>query len=111
MLVEISLFEEISFYNLFIHSFILDTSIASLQVHYYSEALPTTALILCVGVGTPKRYRQLQVKDLPKVPTWWPERDSNQRFSGRKAPNLPLSHDTPQMPVMEAQQKFDRSFS
>jgi len=28
------------------HSFILDISIA-LQVHKYSEALPTTALILC----------------------------------------------------------------
>src|SRR6218665_1974849 len=30
-----------------IHSFILDISIAPLQVHYYSEALPTAALILC----------------------------------------------------------------
>jgi len=30
-----------------IHSFIPDISIAPLQVHYYSEALPTTALILC----------------------------------------------------------------
>src|SRR6218665_853105 len=29
------------------HSFILDISIAPLQVHYQSEALPTTALILC----------------------------------------------------------------
>ena len=28
-------------------SFILDISIAPLQVHYYSEALPTTAFILC----------------------------------------------------------------
>jgi len=28
------------------HSLILDISIAPLQVHYYSEALPTTALIL-----------------------------------------------------------------
>jgi len=30
-----------------IHSFIPDISIAPLQVHYYSEALQTTALILC----------------------------------------------------------------
>ena len=30
-----------------IHSFILDISIAPLQVHYYSEPLPTTALRLC----------------------------------------------------------------
>jgi len=32
--------------TVFIHSFILDISIAPLQVHYYSEALPNTALIL-----------------------------------------------------------------
>ena len=30
-----------------IHSFIPDISIAPLQVHYYSEAISTTALILC----------------------------------------------------------------
>jgi len=30
-----------------IHSFIPDTSKAPLQVHYYSEALLTTTLILC----------------------------------------------------------------
>jgi len=30
-----------------IHSFIPDISIAPLQVHYYSEVLSTTALILC----------------------------------------------------------------
>jgi len=30
-----------------IHSFIPDISIATPQVHYYSEALPTSALILC----------------------------------------------------------------
>src|SRR6218665_41606 len=30
----------------FIHSFIMAISIAPLQVHYYSEALPTTARIL-----------------------------------------------------------------
>jgi len=29
------------------HSFIPDISIVPLQFHYYSEALPTTALILC----------------------------------------------------------------
>jgi len=28
------------------------------------------------------------VKDLPKVPTWWLEWDSNLRPSRRKAPNL-----------------------
>src|SRR6218665_72723 len=47
----------------------------------------------------PKRYRQLRVKDLPKVHTWrLLEWDSNLRPSGRKAPNLPLSHHAP--PVM-----------
>jgi len=41
------------------------------QVRYYWEALPTTALIAyCVGVNTPKGYRQPWVKDLPKVPSW-----------------------------------------
>ena len=34
------------------HSFIPDISIAPFQVHYYSEALPTTALILCWGYQT-----------------------------------------------------------
>jgi len=33
--------------KLVIHSFIPDISIAPLQVHYYSEAFPTKALILC----------------------------------------------------------------
>ena len=36
------------------HSFILAISIAPLQVHYYSEALPTTARILYRSF-TPKR--------------------------------------------------------
>jgi len=30
-----------------IHSFIQDISMVPLQAHYYSEALPLTALILC----------------------------------------------------------------
>ena len=29
----------------------------------------------CDRVNTPKRYRQLRVKDSPKVPTWWLEWD------------------------------------
>src|SRR6218665_921893 len=64
-----------------LHSFIQTISIAPLQVPYYSEALPIQHKY-CVGVNTPKCHRQLQVKDLPKVPTWWQERDSNQRPSG-----------------------------
>src|SRR6218665_2957802 len=49
------------------YSFISDISIAPLQVHYYSEVLPTTALIYCVGVNTPKHYRQLRVKVTKKI--------------------------------------------
>src|SRR6218665_952647 len=79
-----------------VYSFIHDISKAPLQVHYYSEDLPTQHGY-CVGVGTPKRYRQLRVKDLPKVPTWWLEWDSNLRPSGRKALNLPLSNHTPKL--------------
>jgi len=36
-----------SFIHSFIHSLIPDIYIAPLQLHYYSEALTTTALILC----------------------------------------------------------------
>src|SRR6218665_1533755 len=39
--------------------------------------------VFCL-IYTPKRYRQLQVKDLSKVPTRWLERNSNPRPSGRK---------------------------
>src|SRR6218665_4198193 len=40
----------------------------------------------------PKRYRQLQVKDFPEVPTWRLERDSNPRPSGRTASSQPMRH-------------------
>jgi len=62
----VQVWQRLKLYLLLVHSFILDISIAPLQVHYYSEALPTTALILC-RVSMSKRYRQLRVKDLPKV--------------------------------------------
>src|SRR6218665_1045784 len=48
------------------------------------------------SIYTLKRYRQLQVKELPKVPTWRLERDSNPRPSGRKASSLPMRHQAPQ---------------
>ena len=48
--------------------FISIISIAPLQVHYYSETLPTQHRY-CVGVNTPKRDKQLRVKDLHKVHT------------------------------------------
>src|SRR6218665_1132599 len=75
-----------------LNSFIPYISIASFQVQYYSEALPTT---VCVGAYTPKRYGQRRVKYLPKVPMWRLEWDSNLRSSRRKAPNLPPSYHTP----------------
>src|SRR6218665_1485389 len=72
-----------------------------LFVHFYSafnsqpelfRSAPDHSNWHCVGVYTPKRYRQLQVKDLPKVPTWRLDRDSNPRPSGRKASTLPMRH-------------------
>ena len=57
-----------------------------------SEAPPAATVWHCVGVYLPKRYRQLQVKDLPKVPMWRLERDLNPRPSGWKASTLPMRH-------------------
>jgi len=45
----------------------------------------------CVGVNTSKRNKQLWVNDLPNVPTWRQDWNSNPRPSGRKALKLPLS--------------------
>ena len=83
----------------FIRSFILNISIAPLQVHYYSEALQLQHWY-CVGVNMPKRYMQLWVKDLPKVLKWQLERDLNLQPSGRKALCLPLSHHAPHIFVI-----------
>src|SRR6218665_2915414 len=70
--------------------------------HFYSassgqlllRSAPDTAQILCRSF-TPKRHRQLRVKDLPKVPTWRLERNSNPRPSDRKALTLPKRHYVP----------------
>jgi len=59
------------------------------------KGAPDTMRILCRSF-TPKRHRQLRMKDLPKVPMWRLERDSNLRPFGRKASNLPTSHHAPQ---------------
>src|SRR6218665_410846 len=53
-----------------------------IQANFYSASssplllrgAPDTAGILCRSF-TPKRHRQLRVKDLPKVPAWRIERD------------------------------------
>src|SRR6218665_1130815 len=67
---------------IFIHSFIhsgyfYSTSSSPLLL----RSAPDKARILCQSF-TPKRHRQLQVKDLPKIPTWRLERDLNPRPSG-----------------------------
>jgi len=74
-------------YSYFIHS-----------DHFYSasssplllRSTPDTAQILCRSFK-PKSHKQLRVKDLPKVPLWRLERNSNPR------PSLPMSHHIPQI--------------
>src|SRR6218665_1021894 len=83
--------------QLCIHSFIHAIYVAPLQVHYYSEVLPTQHGC-CAGVScrsTTGNYKS--VKDLPKVPAWWLERDSNLQPFRRMASNLLMSHYTPQI--------------
>src|SRR6218665_1172445 len=58
-----------------------------------------------VGVNKPKHYRQLRVKDLPKVPTWRLEWDSNLRPSGRKALNPTTEPTRPTVPRHEGNRK------
>src|SRR6218665_166042 len=73
-------------FNSFIHS-----------DHFYSasssplllRSAPDTARILCQSF-TPKRHRQLQVKDLTKVPTWRLERESNPRLNAIDSTNAPV---------------------
>src|SRR6218665_2362287 len=77
-----------------IHSFIHSGYFNSTSSSYLGLLLrvaPDTARILWRSLMS-KRQRQLRVKDLPKVPTWRIERDSNPRPFGQKATNLPMSH-------------------
>ena len=59
-----------------------------------------TARILCRSF-TQKRHRQLWVKDLPKVPTWRLERESNPRPSGWELSTQPMRHHFPQLRVSQ----------
>src|SRR6218665_2202062 len=62
----------------FIHScYFYSTSSSPLLIRGISD----TAQILCQSF-MPRRHRQLRVKDLPKVPTWWRELDLNLRPFG-----------------------------
>src|SRR6218665_737242 len=81
-----------SFIYSFIHSFYFySTSSSPLLL----RGAPDTARIVRRSF-TPKRHRQLRVKNLQKVPTGWLEQDSNPQPFGRNATNLPMSHHTPQ---------------
>ena len=70
--------------------------------HFYSASsspllfrnAPDTARILCRSFS-PKRQRQLWVKDLPKVPAWRLELGSNPRPSGWKLSTQPMRHHVP----------------
>src|SRR6218665_1645917 len=50
-----------------------------------------------------RSYRQLRVKDLPNVPTWRLEVESNQRPSAPKAPDTTTQPTTPLKPQVRLQ--------
>ena len=81
--------------KLLFHSFIQTISIAPLPVRFLLRSAPDSVRILCRSF-TPKRHRQLSVKDLPKVPTWRLERESNPWPSGWKLSTQPMRHHVPQ---------------
>jgi len=71
--------------------------------HFYSA--PSSPLLLrgapdystdTVSEFHAEAHRQLQVKDLSKVPTWRLERESNPRPSGWKSSSQPRRHHVPQ---------------
>src|SRR6218665_225892 len=84
----------------FIHSFIQAIYIAPLKS---ATTQKCSRLYQCTDTvpekrsqhitDTPKRHRQMPVKDLPKIPTWWQERDSNphppEGFDSTNAPPGP----------------------
>src|SRR6218665_200404 len=74
-----------SFIHSFIRSFIQAISIATLQVRYYSARI----LVPEFHAEAPQT---IAIKNLPKVPTWRLEEDSDPRPSGRKASTLPMHH-------------------
>ena len=83
----------LAFLNKFIHSGYFYSASSS---RILLRSAPDTARILCRSF-TLKRHRQLPVKDLPKVPTWRLDRNSNSRPSGRKASTLPMRPHVPQI--------------
>jgi len=68
----------VGFIHSFFHSgYFYSTSSSQLLL----RGAPNTARTLCRSF-TPKRHRQLRVKDLPKVPIWW--LDSNVRCGSKR---------------------------
>ena len=76
--------------NAFIHSFqiFLQLLLMSTTTQRYSQLQHW----YCVKVNMLRCYRQLRVKDLPKVPTWFEP-------TGHKAPSLPLSLHAPYIQI------------
>src|SRR6218665_678571 len=70
--------------KLFIHSGYYFYSTSSCPLLF--RGAPNTAWILCRSF-MPKRYRQLRVKDLLKIPTWQPEWDSTPLSKGDRSTN------------------------
>ena len=79
-------------FHSFVHSAI---SIAPLQVLYYSEGRTPDYSTDTVSEFHAEAHRQLQVKDLPKVPTRRLERESNPRPSGWNSLSQPRHHHVP----------------
>src|SRR6218665_1347818 len=79
-----------SFLHSFIYSFIHSGHFCSASSSpLLVRSSPDTARILCRSF-TPKRHRQLRVKDFRKVPTWRLQRDSKPRPSeGIESTNVP----------------------
>ena len=83
----------------FFFSFNQYSFIHSFRPHFHSASsnplllrgAPDTARILCRSF-TPKRHRQLRVKNLHNIPTWRLERDSNPRPSGWKVSTQQVSY-------------------
>ena len=80
---------------IFCHSFIhSDQFYSASSSPLLLRGAPDTARILCQNFPS-KRHGQLQVKDLPKVPTWRVEWSLNPWPFGQKALTLPMRHTRP----------------
>ena len=84
---------ELSNNSFFIHSGYFYSASSSPLLGLLRGALDT-AHILCRNF-TPKRHKQLWVKDLPKVSTWWLERESDPWPFGLRASTIPKRKHAP----------------